>query len=104
MFVCLFIRLFVYSLGFFLLLWGFLLLFSSGNGGFLFTVTTTVFSILYSVSSRLSNSFIASVVTLVLDISVSVFSWHSISVRAYVVILYFNFLFWILFYLAPFLA
>ena len=58
----------------FLLSWGFSLvvfilesLFSSGNGGFLFTVTTTVFSIVYSVSSRLSISFIASVVTLVPD-------------------------------------
>ena len=73
MFVCLFIRLFVYSLGFSSVM-GFSLvvfilesLFSSGNGGFLFTVTTTVFSIVYSVSSRLSISFIASVVTLVRD-------------------------------------
>ena len=68
LFVCLFVCLFI--LWVFLLLWGFLFvvfilesLFSSGNGGFLFTVTTTVFP--FPVSSKLSISFIASVVTLV---------------------------------------
>ena len=91
---CLFVCLFI--LWVFLLLCGF-----SFVGGFLLTVPTTGFP--FPVSSKLSISFIASVVTLVREFqdftSVSVFSWHFISVRAYVVILYshFFFLFWILF-------
>ena len=92
MFVCLFLFCLFVCL---FILWVFLLL-----CGFFFCWWVFAYSPHdWFVSSKLSISFNASVVTLVREFkdftSVSVFSWHFISVRAYVVIFYSHFLFWI---------